>query len=68
MSNVRITKKLVLTKLYDLVQEYEDARANDEDSKVKAADVINALKQISLMKGFLEPTVSRVIQEIEIEF
>lgn len=68
MKKVNISKSLVISKLYSLVEDYDKAKQDDVDCKVKPADVIAALKQICVMKGYLEPTVSKVIQEIEIEF
>ena len=59
----KLTKKLMLNELMGVIEDY-----NYGDDKVKAADKIAAIKQICAMEGYNEPTVSRVIQEIEIEF
>lgn len=61
--NVNLTKQMMLDELYNLIQDYKVSKV-----KVKAADAINAIKQICVMQGYNEPTVSKVIQEIEIDF
>ncbi len=59
----KISKLAMIKALLDVIADYDDG-----EEGVKAADKINAIKQICAMQGYHKPTVSKIIQEIEIEF
>jgi len=55
MVKPKITKKLMLQELYDVILDY-----NTGVEGVKAAEKISAIKQICVMEGFNLPTVTEV--------
>ena len=59
----KASKEIMLEELMSVIEDY-----NYGQDKVKAADKISAIKQICVMEGYNQPTVSKIIQEIEIEF